>query len=594
MSEAGTSPEWSDELATLLNGMRATWYNTADGNDFLYIQTSMDHLVTPDGTISSFNSSVHSLDNIALGRELLLLYRVTQKEKYYKAAHMLREQLASQRRSQPGGLWHKRIYSDQMWLRELYMAEPFYAEYASVFHEPADFADITRQFTLIELHTHSPKSELLSHATDGSKKSRWTSETTGTSQIFPASGMGWYMMALVDTIPYYPENDPGRARLIAILQRMATAIVRYQDRHTGLWYQVLDRPDAPGNYLEYSASCMFTYALQKSVRLGLLSEDYTQNAQRAWKGILAHLVKTGHNGDLVLGCNVQSIGPRGTPYRNGSRRHYESSPVVNSDPKDAGAFLLAASEMQLASQATLAHGKTVLLDAWFNSQKRRSAAGQMEYFHYKWNDESNSGYSLLGHMFKSHGAALDTLYVEPTLSHLRRAKYYIIVSPDSHTWNPHPHHMTREDAVQIAAWVKKGGVLVLFANDPANADLTHLNLLADRFGIHFDPVLNHHIVHERFEPGYIHTKAGGPIFSNSYSLYMKDTCGLTLKSPAKPLLTDGSGPVIAMAPYGQGTVVAVVDPWLYNEYTDRRKLKPVSQNFEAGKEFVLWLLRQPR
>ncbi len=59
-----------------------------------------------------------------------------------------------------------------------------------------------------------------------------------------------------------------------------------------------------------------------------------------------------------------------------------------------------------------------------------------------------------------------------------------------------------------------------------------------------------------------------------------------------PLLQDKEGIVMATAKYGKGTVFAVVDPWLYNEYTDHRKEQPVQENFAAGNEFVLWLLRQ--
>ena len=589
---ANAPVKWSYELATLLNGMNAAWYDNADGDDFRYIQASMDSLVNEDGTIPAYNAAQHSLDNVALGRELLLLYRVTQKEKYYKAARLLRAQLASQPRTRSGGFWHKQIYSNQMWLDGLYMAEPFYAEYADEFHEPADFADITRQFSLIERHVRAPKTGLLYHAWDESRRESWADKNTGTSHIFWARGMGWAMMALVDTLPYYPRNDPGRATLLGILNRTAAAVARYQDAHTGLWYQVLDRPHAPGNYFESSAACMFTYALQKGVRLGYLPTRYSANAARAWRGVLSHFVQTGADGSVTITGTVKSIGLGGSPYRDGSYHYYVSAPVVRNDPKGVGAFLLAASEMELAPQATLARGKTVLLDAWFNSQQRMNAAGQREYFHYKWNDFSDSGYSLLGHLFRSHGAALDTLYSAPTLSRLRSAQFYIIVSPDLPVWNPHPHYVQPGDADQVAAWVKEGGVLVILENDPPHADISHLDLIADRFGIHFDNVLRHHIIGKQFEPGYIPVAGGGAIFHHAHTLYMKDTCALSLKAPAVPLLSDKSGAVIAGAHYGKGAVVAVVDPWLYNEYTDHRKASPIQQNFAAGKEFVLWLLQQ--
>jgi unsaturated rhamnogalacturonyl hydrolase len=131
-------------------------------------------------------------------------------------------------------------------------------------------------------------------------------------------------------------------------------------------------------------------------------------------------------------------------------------------------------------------------------------------------------------------------------------------------------------------------------NDPANADIAHMNLLADRFGIHFDDMLLHHILGNNFEPGYIPVNGAGPVFFHPHTLYMKDTCGISLKAPAAPLLQDKEGIVMASTKYGEGTVFAVVDPWLYNEYTDHRKEPPVQENFAAGKEFVRWLLSQTR
>ena len=462
------------ELGILLNGMDAVWYNTADGAYYRYAKQAVDQLVTPDGSIPTYDPAANSLDNFALGRQLLLLYRVTQDARYYKAATLLRKQLATQPRNASGGFRHRQIYPDQVWQEELFMADPFYAEYASVFEEPQDFADITNQFSLVEQYARSPKTDLLFHAWDESQKQARADRITGSSEVLWARDMGWYMMALVDTLPYYPKGNPGRATLLAILNRTAAAVIRYQDEQTGLWYQVLDKPKKKGNYFESSAACMFTYALQKGVRLGYLPQRYSQNATRAWQGILSHFVWTDADGLVTIA---------GTAY---SAR----STAGSNDPKGIGAFLLASTEMELAPNASLAHGETVLVDAWFNSQQRLNAAGKKAYFHYKWNDYSDSGFSIFGHIFASHGATLDTLYQAPTLQCLRHAQFYIIVSPDIPAKNPHPHYVQPKDAEQVAAWVKQGGVLVQMENDPANADIEHLDLIADRFGIHFNKVLS--------------------------------------------------------------------------------------------------------
>jgi unsaturated rhamnogalacturonyl hydrolase len=588
------SAKWASnyELAILLNGMEAAWYNTADGTYYQYVERAIDPLVAPDGSIPTYDPAANSLDDIALGRQLLLLYRVTQHAKYYKAAMLLRTQLSVQPRNASGGFWHKPIHPDQMWLDGLYMAEPFYAEYASAFQEPQDFADIAKQFSVMETRARSQKSGLLSPGWDESRKEGWADKDTESSHISWARGMGWYMMALVDSLPYFPKDDPNRETLLAILNRTAAAVVRFQDKKTGLWYQVLDRPGAQGNYFESSAACMFTYALQKGVRLGYLPEHYSQNAAHAWQGILTHLVQTDASGSVTLTGTVKGIGPGGVSSHDGRYPDYVGSPVVSNDPKGVGAFLLASTEMELAPIATIARGETVMVDAWFNSQQRQNVAGRKEYFHYKWSDYSDSGFSIFGHIFSSHGAMLETLYQAPTMDLLKDAQFYVIVSPDNPAKNPHPHYVQPQDADQVAEWVKRGGVLVLMENDPANADITHLDLISDRFGIHFDDVLKRHILGDQFAPGYIQVGGGGSLFQHSHTLYMKDTCAISLKGAATSLLEDNAGIVMATAKYGKGTVFAVVDPWLYNEYTDHRKPLPRQDNYEAGKEFVSWLLKQ--
>jgi unsaturated rhamnogalacturonyl hydrolase len=523
-------------VALLLDGMDAVWYDTANGAYYQYAKQAIDAMLGPDGSIPAYQASANSQDDIALGRQLLLLYRATLDARYYKAAALLRQQVSA-RSGRPQPDW-------------LYTAEPFYAEYAHVFQEPQDFADITRQFTLAEERPHAT---------------------------------GWYMMALVDTLPYYPANDPGRAALLAILQRTAATVAGDQNKTTGLWHQAGDH----GKYLEPSTACMLVYALQKGARLGYLPESYSKNAASAWRGILTHSVEAGANGYVTL---TDTISTSDQSKDAGKGAH--SSAADDDDRGGFGAFLLAATEMELAPEARLARGQTVMMDAWFNSQQRTNAAGQKEYFHYKWDDYSFSGFSIFGHIFASHGAALDTLYSAPTLEKLKGAQYYIIVSPDIPVKNPHPHYVQPEDAQQVAEWVKQGGVLALMENDPPNADIGHLDLIADQFGIHFNDVLSHHVVGDDFAAGQIAVRGGGPVFFHPHTLYMKDTCTISVHGAARALLEDKGDIMMASAKYGKGTVFAVVDPWLYNEYTDGRKGPPVHDNYAGGKELVLWLLKQ--
>jgi unsaturated rhamnogalacturonyl hydrolase len=583
---------WNYELGTLLEGMDALWLNTADPRYYNYIKTSVDQFVGPDGSIPTLNVDEYQLDNILMGRQLLLLYGVTRDPRYAKAATLLCQQLAHQPRTASGGFWHKQRYPNQMWLDGLYMAEPFYAEYASTFHHTDVFNDITHQFALIDEHARDAKTGLLYHGWDESKQERWADKATGVSSQFWARAMGWTMMALVDTIPCYPEGDAGRQELLAQLARDAAAVARYQDGETGLWYQVLDKAGTKGNFLEASASGMFVYALAKGVRLGYLPPSYLANAEHGYKGILSHFIQAGPGDSVSLTGTVKVGGLGGDPYRDGSYSYYIGEKTITDDPKGVGAFLMASSEMENAQGAKLGRGDTVIVDAWFNSQQRPNAFGQRDYFHYKWDDQSNDGYSLLGHIIRNFGAETETLYTAPTVSALGHAQVYIIASPDTVAKNPSPHFVQPEDGAQIAEWVRGGGMLVILANDPANTDLEHFNLIAGHFGIHFNSVLRKHVLGNSYEMGQIKISGGGPIFHNPHTLFMKDVCSISVTSPAVSAFEDNEGILMATAKYGKGTIFATVDPWLYNEYTDGRKLSASYDNFAAGKELVQWILAQ--
>ncbi|HWC17543.1 MAG TPA: glycoside hydrolase family 88 protein [Terriglobales bacterium] len=338
--------DWAYDKSVLLAGLIELSEVTSDGKYLDYVRRAIDALVTSEGLIPSYKAEEASLDEIAMGRVLLLLYARDRDAKCFKAAQTLRHQLDIQPRTPSGGFWHKKRYPNQMWLDGLYMAEPFYGQYASLFHEQKDFDDIAHQFVLIEQHTRDPKTGLLYHAWDESRKEVWADKSTGTSPNFWARAMGWYAMALVDTIPYFPKDHAQRTELIAILDRTASAIIRVQNADSGLWYQVLNKPQAAGNYFESSAACMFAYALAKGIRLGYLDSKYRTNALRAYKSIVAHFVRQDLQGRWTLIDTVYSAGLGGMPYRDGSYEYYVHEKIGPDDPKGMGAFLLASSEIE--------------------------------------------------------------------------------------------------------------------------------------------------------------------------------------------------------------------------------------------------------
>src|SRR5690606_42042545 len=90
-------------------------------------------------------------------------------------------------------------------------------------------------------------------------------------------GMGWFCMALVDVLDYFPEDHPRRNELIQILNRTLTAVAKFQDSKTNVWYDVVDLGTREGNYVEASASSMFVYAMAKAVRKGYVAKTFQKN-----------------------------------------------------------------------------------------------------------------------------------------------------------------------------------------------------------------------------------------------------------------------------------------------------------------------------
>ena len=584
---------WNYDEGVLLKGIEGVWEQTANRDYFKYMQQSMDNLVNADGTaITGFNPTDYNIDNVLCGRNLLTLYKVTAKPKYYTAAALLRKQLNTQPRTPEGGFWHKQRYPNQMWLDGLYMGEPFYAEYSATFNDKAAFDDVANQFILMYTHGVDAKTGLLYHAWDESKKERWANPQTGTSANFWARADGWYMMALVDVLDFIPQDHPKRAELVSILNKLATAIKQYQDPATGVWFDVLDRADLKGNYLESSASSMFVYALSKGVRNGYLPQSFLPIANKGYAGIIKQFVVTDSTGQVNLTGTVSVSGLGGNPYRDGSIPYYLSEKVVTNDPKGVGAFLQASVEFERNAHYAMGKGKTVLLDSYFNDEHRKDrGTGEPTSYHYKWEEKDNDGFSFFANAFHNYGVKTETLYDAPNAANLKGAALYIIVDPDIPKENPNAKYIEADHIKAVSEWVKAGGTLIVLNNDTGNAEFKHLNNLLAVFGIHDNEDSRNHVVTPHFETGAIVIPAGNTIFKTSAKIYIKEISTFTVKAPATAALVDKGDVIVAVAQYGKGKVFAVGDPWFYNEYTNGLKLPADYENLKAANDLIKWALQ---
>ena len=586
--------KWSYDIGVVLKGIEGLWLTTADKKYFEYMQKCMDFFVDDKGVIRTYKQDDYNIDNVLCGRILLTLFKVTGRDKYYKAAATLREQLKSQPRTKEGGFWHKKIYPNQMWLDGLYMSEPFYAEWATTFTEAGSYDDIVNQFMWMERHARDVKTGLLYHGWDESKEQQWANKNTGTSPNFWARAMGWYGNALVDVLEQMPASYSKKDTLINILKRFAAALKKVQDAKSGLWYDILDKPTGKGNYLEASASSMFVYALTKGVRLGALPTSYLVVSKKGYDGIIKNFIETDAKGFTNLNGTVSVSGLGGKPYRDGSYNYYLSEKVIVNDAKGVGAFIQAANEIEALPALGLGKGKTITLDHYFNSEVKKDITGVERPFHYVWEEMDNNGFSLLGHVFNSYGAKTETLFDAPTAINLKKSDIYLIVDADNLADNPKPNYVNEKNAQVVYDWVKAGGVLILLHNDKPNAEFEHFNILTEKFGIHYNTDSRNQVTGSQFEMGAFNFPASQPIFKTAKKVYLKEISTLKLLAPATSIFNDKGDIIMAVSKVGKGSVFAVGDPWVYNEYTDGRKLPADFENFKAANDLVKWAIEQSK
>lgn len=341
---------WNYEDGCVLKGCADLYRATGDPLYRDFVLRYLARRVAEDGTIPSYPEDKYNIDSTNCGKALFFALDETGDPRYRKAADYIARRLATHPRCSCGNFWHKEIYPEQVWLDGLYMAQPFRAEYDRRFGGGRDAGDIAAQFQNVRKYLYNEKKKLYYHACDLAKKQPWADPETGKSPNFWLRSMGWYLMALVDCIELMNEQLYEHYRaLIDLFREAVPGILAYADPETGLYYQVIDRADAPGNYLETSGSAMVIYSILKGVRLGVLDrEKYLAGAKTALENLTGEKLACDAEGSYHLTgiCAVAGLGPG--EKRDGSVAYYLSEPVVADDAKGVGPYFMALAEYRRA------------------------------------------------------------------------------------------------------------------------------------------------------------------------------------------------------------------------------------------------------
>ena len=362
-------PKWSYVMGIELEAMLDTYLHYGDQRILDYLQMYVDKMIDDDGVITGYKLSDYNLDNVRTGHFLARMYQMKPDRKVFLAMQTLMAQLSAQPRTEADGVyWHKAIYSYQVWLDGIFMGLPFRVLTAKL-TLPTDSAtliydDAVHQVSVTYDRTLDPETGLNRHAWDETHDMFWADKHTGLSRHCWGRAQGWYTMALIELLDALPADYKGRETIIEILRKDLSAVVGWQDKDSGLWYQVMDSPMREGNYLEATCSAMFAYSLLKAHRLGYVDDTFGTAGRRAYEGILNRFVsRDGELMSLTHCCSVAGLGPglsekviaaapnvKEDKRRDGSFEYYISEPVRANDAKGVGPFIWASLEMENLSK----------------------------------------------------------------------------------------------------------------------------------------------------------------------------------------------------------------------------------------------------
>ena len=355
-----SKPKWSYVMGIEMEGMLDTYEHYKEGNNAIldYLKEYPAKMIDEKGNITGYKYEDFNLDNVRTAKFILRMHNLFPTKGTEKALKTLFKQLQNQPRTKEGVYWHKAIYTNQVWLDGIFMGLPFYCNYAVQTMKPKKaekyLNDAVDQMVKTDYRTYDEKTQLWKHAWDETHQQFWANKEDGKSQHCWARALGWYVMAMTECLDAMPENYARRQEVIDLLNKAMKSVVKYQDKKTGVWYDVLD-VKSDKNYLESTASSMFAYVLLKGYRKGYLSEEYLKAGVKAYNGILKQFIKVNADKTISLTrcCAVSGLGPGPGPYvkkpnykRDGSFEYYMSEPIRDNDAKGVGPFIWASLEME--------------------------------------------------------------------------------------------------------------------------------------------------------------------------------------------------------------------------------------------------------
>ena len=337
--DASDFGEWGYAYAYYLYGQYLVHKRTGERRYLEYVIDWVDAHVDADGNI---DVPIDELDRRMPGLLLLVLHAETAEPRYRRAAETIRRAFDTHPRTSDGGFWHTsgehaslrdpNKVDGKLWADGAFMAVPFLIEYGRTFPDGGASADeAVRQLLVYARHLQDPATGLLYHVYDETGRAAWLAPGTTHSREFWCRAIGWYGTALIYTLDRLGDH-PRRADLLAILGRLVPALERYQDPHTGRWFQVVDKGSHPANWTETSCSAMHSFVLARAVEAGYVPSRHGDAAARGYQGVLDRIALD------AQGMVILEATSKGTHV--GDLDYYLARPRLPNWPHGLGAFLI--------------------------------------------------------------------------------------------------------------------------------------------------------------------------------------------------------------------------------------------------------------
>lgn len=317
-----------------LAGVERVYKLTGDEKYKKYIKAWADMHIDKEGNAPYQADTI--FDDVQPCLLLFDLYRETNDERYKIMMDRSFRNVEMWPTNAKGGVWHMKFMDNQMWLDTMYMMGVFSARYAKEFDVPYMFEKIHKQMKLMREYMTAPESGLLYHVWDDSKKIENCDPETGLIRHCWGRAIGWYVVAIAEILECLPNEHHLRQEFIDIEIEVLTALVKYQDKESGCWYQLVDKPENPSNWTESSCTALFTYAMAKCLRNGIIDDSFTDAINKGYKGAIS---KTEiRDGVLIMKDICIGTG-------HGDEQHYYDRPTVENDLHGMGALLLMCTEV---------------------------------------------------------------------------------------------------------------------------------------------------------------------------------------------------------------------------------------------------------